>query len=436
MSRVALVPALLLAAGCLDTTEPAVITPARIDQAIEQSVDQTVLQLAREHVTADIFHYTVTLRVGATPNARLRIHRIVRELAPWLPRPTANAVMLLHGDFATFVTNFAPSLADPSSGVGGLAPHLAARNIDVWGVDRRWTIPTAPDADVSDFADMGVVQETDDIGRALAFARATRAATGSGPGRIALGGFSHGAQLAYLYAALDGGRPAALRQVRAVVALDIYAEIAPEDAQLRASACANSAVEYDLLAQGFVDSPNDFLIALGELDRTAPDEPSPFFDDSTNRRALLAIAAETHRFVPLTLHYHLVAPVLEAGEPTGLRESTFAAVDAWFAGAPPHSSMREVADLDALWCGTSPPPIVAPLSQIRVPVLYLGAAGGIGDHGVFTTTQLGTTDVTTLIVRRFGPDRLLEDFGHGDLLFATDAPALAWQPLASWLLHH
>ena len=29
-----------------------------------------------------------------------------------------------------------------------------------------------------------------------------------------------------------------------------------------------------------------------------------------------------------------------------------------------------------------------------------------------------------------------EDYGHGDLLFGTDAPDLVWKPLASWLLAH
>ena len=429
MLRHALVPAaILLAPGCVDTVEePALAT---VERAAE-------LPFSREHVAGDVFHYAVTIPVGDAPNARLRIHRIVREQAPWRPRPTATAAMLLHGDFATFVTNFAPSLGDAGSPVSGLAPFLAARDVDVWGVDRRWTVPSAPDADVSDFADMGVVQETDDIGRALAFARAARAATDSGAGRIALVGFSHGAQLAYVYAAVEGGRPAAQRHVRALAALDVYAEIAPEDAALHDFACANSAFEYDAVAQGVIDAPNDFQIALGQLDRAAPDDPSPLFEGSTNRQAILTILGTTYLFVPFTPLYHLAAPVLDAaGQPSDLRETSFAAVDAWFAGAPLHQSMREAADLDALWCGSSPPPIAAPLSQIRVPVLYLGAAGGFGEHGLFTLTRLGTRDVTVRIAHRFGADRVAEDVGHGDLLYATDAAALAWQPLATWLVHH
>src|SRR5262249_29706095 len=153
--------------------------------------------------------------------------------------------------------------------------------------------------------------------------------------------------------------------------------------------------------------------------------------------AVLAVVGTTYQFAPFTPLYHLAAPVLDAaGAPVSFRESSFDAIDAWLAGAPPHQSMREVADSDALWCGSTPPPIAAPLSQIHVPVFYLGAAGGFGEHGLFTLGELGTTDVTVAIVQRFGADRVAEDFGHGDLLFAADAPALAWQPLATWLVHH
>jgi hypothetical protein len=95
--------------------------------------------------------------------------------------------------------------------------------------------------------------------------------------------------------------------------------------------------------------------------------------------------------------------------------------------------LRENADSEALFCGQGPLPIQAPLNRIRVPIFYLGAAGGIGVHGLYTTTQVKSTDVTTLVLHRFGADRIAEDFGHADLMFATDAPSLAWLPLAGWL---
>ncbi|WP_224372175.1 hypothetical protein [Hyalangium versicolor] len=402
-------------------------SPPPLTEAEQLASVRAPFAAKREHVTADIYHYQFDIRVGSAPNAVVRIHRVVRERLPWWPKPTSHAVMLLHGDFANFVTNFAPTLGTPASSAPGLAPYLAAHGIDAWGVDRRWTLP-ATDGDISDLGEMGVEQELGDIADALAFARATRAVTDHDGGRIVLGGFSHGGQLTYAYAAADG------RHVSAIAVLDVYYDIAPEHSDLRDLACANAAAERDWLAQGYTDSENSFFITVGSLDRSAPLEPSPVFPPYTNRGALFTMVGQTYAFAPYTPQYHLIAPVLDAeGNVTALRESSEDSVSAWFASAPPHQSLRETAELDEIWCGTTPRPS---LSKIRVPLFYLGAAGAFGDYGLYSTTRVSSTDVTTLVVRRFGPERAAEDFGHGDLLFAADAPALAWRPLATWLLRH
>lgn len=421
MSRLGFAIAVLVACA------PALAAPRALTEAEQLASVSAPVAVTREHVAGDIYHYQFDLRVGSTPNARVRIHRVVRELSPWRPRPAPHAVMLLHGDFANFVTNFVPSLGNPASPAPGLAPYLVSRGIDAWGVDRRWTLPTA-EGDVSDLGGMGVDQELGDISVALAFARAMRTVTDGAPGRIVLGGFSHGAQLTYAYAAADG------RHVSAIAALDIYYDLAPEDADLRALACANAEAERDALAQGVTDSSNSFFITAGQLARSAPDEISPLFPPYTNRGVLLTLAGLTWWFAPYTPLYHLSAPSLDAdGNATGLRESSEDSVSAWFASAPPHQSMREAAELDAIWCGTSPRP---ELARIRVPLFYLGAAGGFGDRGLYSTTRVSSRDVTTLVVHRFGPEGVAEDFGHGDLLYAEDAPTLAWAPFAAWLLRH
>ena len=221
--------------GCVvDDDEVAPVTSA------EQAVS---LGFRRQHVTADIYHYELVVPVGTGPNAALRLHRVVRELAPFVPRRSARAVMLLHGYLSTFITNFAPTLGDPASPVLGLAPYLAAHDVDVWGIDRRWTLPGVDD-DLSDFATIGVAQELDDLRAALGHARATRLAGGSGGGTLALVGFSHGAALAYLYAAVETARPPAQRHVRALVTLDYPGAFAPEQDGLRAAVCGVSAAEY------------------------------------------------------------------------------------------------------------------------------------------------------------------------------------------------
>jgi pimeloyl-ACP methyl ester carboxylesterase len=382
-------------AGCLDSDSDATATST--------TAQDVSLGFHREHVTADIYHYTVTVPVGRTANAAIRVHRMVRELAPFVPRPTAHAAMLLHGDFATFDTSFTP----------GLAPYLAAHDTDVWGVDRRWTLATD---DISDFGSMSVAQELGDLRTALVLARATRSADGSGTGKLALVGFSHGAQLAYTYAAADGS------QMSALAALDFFGTYSPDDADLQAASCDNSAFEYQLVADGSTDSPNDFFIQAGMLDRTAPNDASPFIPDITNRDFVLLLLGQTYRLAPITPDYRLLQ--LNA-DGTAFAHVAEATADRWIEDAPPHQSMLEAADLDAQLCGNGP--IAAPLSNIHVPLLYLGAAGGVGARGLYTTTRVASTDVTT---------RVVPNYGHADLLFANTAPQLAWQPLATWLAHH
>lgn len=394
-------------------------------------VDQSVsLTFAREHVIADIYHYTAIVPIGTQPNAGLRLHRIVREVAPFVPRRSPHAAMLLHGDFATFLTNFAPTLGDPASPAPGLAPYLAAQNIDVWGLDRRWTLPD-PEGDVSDFGEMTVAQELEDLRTALGLARAARLSSE----KLALVGFSHGGQLAYIYASVEATRPAWQRHVDAIVPLDWYGGFGPDQADLRAAACDQAAVEYELVAGGVTDSTSDFIITLGQLARSAPDAPSPFNPARTNRQVMLRYAGQTYVFGSFSPTYHFLAPIVgTTGLPIGLSATSEPAATAWFAGAPLHASMIEAADLDQQLCGDGTTPIDAPLSRIRVPMLYIGAAGGTGDGGLATTTQVSSTDVTTLVVSI--TDNVLTDYGHGDLLYANDAAARVWLPLASWLVHH
>jgi len=396
--------------------------------------------VVREALTGDVAHYSFVLRLGDTPNARIRVHRLVREWAPWHPRRTEGAVMLLHGDFSSFASNFAPS---PDA---GMALYLAAHEgLDVWGIDRRWAL--APqDAHLADFADMGLAQEIDDLGHGLAFARAVRFATGGKGERFTLVGFSHGGHLAYAYASAEAAQPEARRHVKALVPLDIYAEIAPgEDPVFHERACGDAAFYRQELADGHFEQKNGLFIKLGTLAQSAPNEPTPFqdfFPGFTNRGALLRFAAQTAEVFPpmFTPVYHLASAVLENGVATAFRDSPENAVAAYFANASPYQATRELADFDTLLCGPAPGqgplPVDVPLERIRIPLYYVGVAGGFGDHGLDTTTRVRSKDVTTVVLRRFGPEREAEDLGHADILFARDAADIAWKPLAAWIRRH
>jgi hypothetical protein len=410
----------LLALACVTGC----VTEPELD--VSTASHELVTEITREHVRGDIYRYGYVLRVGDGPNAELAVHRVVRERAPWIPRHTSGAIMLLHGDFSTFRTNFAPA-------GGGMAAWLAERGIDVWGADRRWTrAPAGDDADVSDFDAMGIDQEVDDVGIALAFARGVRLLSGN-PERLVLSGFSRGGQLAYYYASREATRT--VRHVKGLVPLDVYAST--DDEARRQYFCGLAADEYSWLADGITDGPNTFIIDTGARALAAPDEPSQFPGFApTNRDMMLWIAGQTYDIFTPNPNYHLAGPTLgEDGLPTGLRFASETVISQWFADATYHQSIREQADSDAITCGDAPP-VEFPLSRIQVPLLLIGAAGGYGDRAVFSTTQVSSTDVTTLVIRRLPVEQELEDFGHADLLFSPEAPALAWQPLLDWLRAH
>ncbi|MBP6631268.1 MAG: hypothetical protein KA297_17665 [Kofleriaceae bacterium] len=396
-------------------------------------IETARLNIRREALGGDLYHYEFELPLSDGPHGAIRMHRVVRERWPYVPRPTHHAAMLLHGDFATFTSNFVPGGTVPG---GGLAPYLASRGVDVWGVDRRWALAGPDPVDPTAFAAMGVAQELDDLGHALALARGLRTAGGGGAARMALVGFSHGAQLAYAYAAVEAARPPGWRHVDALVPIDFYGAFAPEDEDLRVATCEAATFEAGLVAEGEVDAPNLFIRRIGTGALTAPDDPSRFDATVTNRQFMLGFVGKTYEFAPFAPAYHLNAPGLDGDQVTGLTEADETDVAAWLAATPLHQPMREYADLDALLCGEGAQPVAAPLAAIEIPLLYLGAAGGIGSLGVYTTTQVSSDDVTVHLAQRYPAARRAEDLGHADLLLGADAIALAWAPLASWLMHH
>jgi hypothetical protein len=344
---------------------------------------------------------------------------------------------MLHGDFSTFDSNFAlSSLPGAASPGPSLAVHLASNDIDVWGFDRRWALLPADTTDFSSLNDQGFASAIGDTEQALALARAIRIAGGDGARRFALLGFSSGAVLAYAYAGHETQRPPGLRHVRALVPLDAYYRIGPDHEASRQAACARAELDQWYLDAGYVESDNSFFTVLAQLSRDVPGDPSPFFGGYTNRGALLGFLGQTYYFFDATPWYHLGAATFDAGSPTGLSYSPVERMTDWFLQAAPFQATREVADYDAIWCGEGPLPVPDRLADIRVPVYAVAAAGGFGELARYTTTQLGSDDVTFSLVRGLPAGEEIQDHGHGDLLFAEDAPELVWEPLASGLLDH
>ena len=93
-------------------------------------------------------------------------------------------------------------------------------------------------------------------------------------------------------------------------------------------------------------------------------------------------------------------------------------------------------EFDACICGETEVSLDDYLDQISLPIFYLGAAGGFGQLGLYTTELTSSTDISSHVVMLRGADSPFADFGHADLFMARDAAELAWSPLSDWLLAH
>lgn len=396
------------------------------------------LHAERRVLTGNIAEYSYTLRVGPGPYDQIGIHRIVKELAPNHPARSNRAVLLAPGDIWNFRAAFL-------TGAHPLPVFLAENGVDVWGIDYRWTRVPAGLADYSFMDDWGLEQDARDLGVALASARVTRAFTGSGFGKLFLLGWSRGGQIGYAYLSGESQLPAALRQVRGFLPVDIY--LKTDVPALQSAACQRwQAAEAAITAGSDANTSGGLIGLLGTLAATDPSGSSilngpPFnLPGYTNRQAGLLVGEATFTFLApneFTPFYHFTGGTFDgSGKPSGLLYSNEANLFDFEKAASPVQPNRQLADADKATCGSADVPFDNHLDDITVPVLYIGAGGGFGQYGVYTTTLLGSTDVTTLIISKVPVAQRLADYGHADLFLASDAQTLVWEPMLDWIRGH
>jgi hypothetical protein len=392
----------------------------------------------RRALTANVAEYTFTLRVGPGPYDEIGIHRVVKELAPNVPVRTKRAVFLAPGDIWNFRAAFL-------TGAHPLPVFLAENGIDVWGIDYRWTRLPGNLADYSFTDDWGLEQDARDVGVALATARFARAFSGNGLGKLFLLGWSRGGQIGYAYLDAETSIPPGLRQVRGYIPVDIY--LKTDVPALKAAACQRwQNTEAAITAGSHVNASGALIAALGGLAAADPNGSSilngpPFnLPGYTNRQAGLLVGEATFTFLapfePAPFYHFTGGTFDNTGKPSGLLYSTEPTLFTFETAASPVQPNRELADADQATCETQDVPFDDHLDDITVPVLYIGADGGFGQFGVYTTTLLGSTDRTTLIINKVPADQRLADYGHADLFLANDAQSLVWQPMLNWIRGH
>jgi hypothetical protein len=389
------------------------------------------------HIVGDVYESIYRLRTGPGEHDRIQLHRIVRE-KNGRPVPARTAVMLLHGDAWGFDAAFMRGSSSPDS----LPAYLASKGVDVWGVDLAWTLVPDDTDDFNFMADWGLQHDINDVSRAIAFARGVRAATGSSGGPVTLGAWSRGGWIGYALLNQETQKPPGRRQVRSFISMDNFFKT--DDAHARAAHCDLAAENDGYLAAQ--DYAYDFRGTedIGYLAETDPNGPSPYWGPPyTNRGATLSYAAAgfqrgTHPFTPW---YHFAAGVFPYGDttrdPAGLRFTDVHAWDDFLMGIGNFEPVRLQAEAQHITCDDgSTQRFDQHLQDIKVPILYVGAAGGFGTYGTYSMDLTGSREKQAIIVRTRPHGQENRDFGHVDLFYAKHAKHFAWERMLHWLHDH
>jgi pimeloyl-ACP methyl ester carboxylesterase len=324
--------------------------------------------------------------------------------------------------------------------LSGMGTFLAGSGIDVWGVDRRWTaVTTKTLGDGSFMCAWNMDNHLHDLRIALNFARTVRLITGSGAGRLFLGGHSSGANLCYACANEETKMIDVARNVKGIIPIDTVHKFDPAETQLIQDAEDRHNVFVAVREAGKCYSDDALTLKMiAMLANTDPEGPSPFIPPLTNRQAAFIVLAATYAtypapLMPIVPAYHYNAGIFDSETqlPTGLQFTTLDIMSTFAEAVPPFQAINDLIDLEALLSNKTDR-YADRLGDITIPVFYIGAAGGVGEYGQFAVDQIGSNDKTVKVVST--PDMPRElNYGHVDLLFAGNAKAEVWQPILQWL---
>ncbi|HYO70116.1 MAG TPA: hypothetical protein VEU33_28970 [Archangium sp.] len=464
--------ALLLLAGCgVETPVSETLPVAAEELGQEQSMLQAsecpsclvgtegarfVSGFEREHVVEDVYHYRIRLQVGATAHDVITLHRVVREKGAWRPVRAPDSVFMVHGDAWNFQAAFMSStLSAAVEDKKSIAVYLARKGVDVWGIDLRWTHVPEGTADFSFMKGWNLGTHAQDVGTGLTVARAVRTLTGSGHQKMNLLGWSRGAAVAYAYMNAETQRPQGQRHVSGFIPVDMVMKFGPEAEPQRQWACVRAAVGDLVLRSGRYEGnllgpgAGVAILYVGQQARNNPDAPAQIpgieLPPITFRQLGVLVGAATFALLtneaygiqPSVPFYHFSqAAGFAGGLPTALENVNEPAFFDFLSTARPFQSFTELVESDRMQCGDESLPYDDHLAQVKVPVLYVGAAGGFGSYGVASTKRLGSKDVSVHLVQKLPDAYRVADYGHADLFLASDAETAVWEPIYQWMKKH
>ncbi len=399
------------------------------------STPWTIQRAERQMLVDDIAYYQFVVAVGPGQHDKIRIHRVVKERAPYQPLNLPQAVMFFPGEPTYFATLYIEPLIDKKIARDrSIAIYLAKHNIDVWGMDYRWALVPEDTTDFTFMKDWGAERDVQDGEIALTIARILRGSFLHPAGPMFASGLSYGAQIDYGIASDDLLFPPQLRNVKGIIPMD-NAVIFKE---LQAADCTNAAQAKATIDSGTYDDDNRSMLQMGALALSDPSGTSPF-DPTVDNYVFALEVAEYPEQPQIPWHFMGGSFDPDTGLPTGL---IFTENRVFFEllkyNEPPYSPVRVDYESEAADCGQGFPDVTfaSHMSQINVPIFLVGAIGGFGYSSVYNTTITQSNDVQTLIVQALPDGMQASDYGHADLLTARDADTRVWQPILDWLVAH
>jgi len=389
-------------------------------------VDRTVLG-------EDVVHYRFEVAVGPGQFDRIRLHRIIREKHPYQPIHTVNGVLLFPGGPNSVEMIFMePLISTVPNWDQSITAFLAKNNIDVWAMDYRWALVPASTTDFTFMKTWGLKRDVDDAKIALSLARLIRGATGQGFGQLPVLGFSYGTYMAYSIANQETQTPKGLRNASGLILAD-WGIVYRSDSPLRKAFCDLLPQMQALFDAGTYNEDNTATALFADLARSAPDSPSQFIEGLTNYEFALSLGTSV-AYAPT---WHFMAGVFDDnGIPTSLQYTNPLL---WFdvlGAIPSYFPVKADLDTDRVVCADAVTPFDEHIGKIKLPILYIGAAGGTGEEGYFAVERTASADVTKFTVQLHPDNEAALDYGHADLFTATDAEGLVWQPILDWLRAH
>jgi hypothetical protein len=419
----------------LGFTGPGVIIHPLGSARLSQSGHE--LKMSREEIGDGIAHYEFEIDLGDGEFDRVRIHRVVRERRPFEPVRTRGDVFMVHAAIQDFDDIYLRVGAEKINEQTSSPFYLAEEKIDVWGIDLAWTLVPLETSDFSFMKGWGMERDMTHTLAGVSFARLIRGLTGQGYDRLNLLGYCCTANLVYAAAGKETQTDPVLCDLKGIIPVEGYMKYEPgnENEQWRQNNCRTAAEMKAMMDGGtYHFEEGAGLMYMAELALRSPGESSaiPPFDQMgvTNYQAYLMTGFSPPEN-PDTPFWHYFGGTMEEGflyaDP-----SRFVRLGM---NLNPHMPLQHLYEAAACGCDEEEVSIDDHLEEIRLPIFYLGAEGGIGSYGKYTTRLTSSDDISHHIVHVEGAERAV-DYGHADIWMGYDADELVWKELRRWLTSH